>query len=84
MSTPMPKHHDPYRPPSQVREREKEETEPASAKGTMRGAPAILKQSVEPTTELQAAMMDTPFEEPPDSAPFEDPKQDIFGIGYGV
>ncbi len=88
MSTPMPKSQDPFRgqPQSQEASRtnlEREEREPASAKGTMRGAPAILRKGAEPAAELLSAI-ETPFEEPAESTPFEEPKVDEFGTGIGI
>ena len=86
LSTPMPQHHDPFRQHPQPRPKEKEEKEPPSARGTIRGVPAMLPQEVEPTAELQAALMETPFEEPPivEPTPFEEPRVDEFGTGHGV
>ena len=64
MSTPMPKHFDPFQKPPQAKEvQEKSELESPSARGTIKGVPTMLKQEVEPTAELLAAI-DTPFEEP--------------------
>ena len=91
MSTPMPKSHDPFRGQAQSQAasradlKEKEEREPSSAKGTIRGAPAIARKEAEPATELQSAI-ETPFGEPAESEspPFEEPKVDEFGTGFGV
>ncbi|KAI0763816.1 hypothetical protein BD413DRAFT_580328 [Trametes elegans] len=79
MATPLPKHHDPFK------KAEKGETEPAPAKGTVNGPPAELPQEAEQGTraDIQEAL-ETPFEEPPEPTPFEEPKVDEFGTGQGV
>ncbi|KAI1796618.1 hypothetical protein LXA43DRAFT_566809 [Ganoderma leucocontextum] len=94
VSTPMPKHYDPFRPkqPPQMAEKTRaqegrdsmeNEREPPSARGTLRGPPVGLKED----TELAAGMneaLETPFEEPKDTTLFEEPKVDEFGTGSGV
>ena len=62
---------------------ERAEMEPPSAKGTIRGIPVPLKQEREQAEKLKDAI-DTPFEDPQDATPFEEPKVDEFGTGHGV
>ncbi|PIL24996.1 hypothetical protein GSI_12884 [Ganoderma sinense ZZ0214-1] len=97
MSTPMPRHHNPFRqtPPSQVaegtREQEGNEKErerdglPPSARGTIKGPPIGLKEESELRAGLNEAL-ENPFEEPKDTdtTPFEEPRVDEFGTGHGV
>lgn len=91
LSTPMPKHHDPFRQPPPPKEgpkpEESEVQEPTLARGTNKGTPAVLSQHVEPTAELQGAI-ETSFENPPADVevptPFEEPRVDEFGTGVGV
>ena len=94
MSTPMPRHHDPFRrtPSTQVsekvtgnedKEREREK-EPTSARGTIKGAPTVLKQETELAADKLKEALDTPFEEPKEPASFEEPKVDEFGTGHGI
>ncbi|TBU60960.1 hypothetical protein BD310DRAFT_921830 [Dichomitus squalens] len=90
VSTPMPRHHDPFRKTQSgqatetVREREERERESASARGTIKGAPAALKQETEPATDELKEALETPFGEPKESSPLEEPKVDEFGTGYGI
>ncbi len=97
VSTPMPRHHDPFRqkqpPPLTERTREQEDGErererervPPSAPGTIKGPPMGLNFKEE--AELAAVLNDAlenPFEEPKDTTLFEEPKVDEFGTGHGV
>ena len=91
VSTPMPKHHNPFKSSSLEKEEEKKgekdvEKESVSARGTIRGTPEVERKNTyeKPTAaELQDAI-GTAFEEPSDTTPFEEPKIDEFGTGHGV
>ncbi|KAH9852147.1 hypothetical protein C2E23DRAFT_779749 [Lenzites betulinus] len=80
MSTPMPKSVDPFKKAA-----EKDST-PAGGTGTVKRAPPKLATETSdagPRADILEAM-DTPFEEPPEPAAFEEPKVDEFGTGIGV
>ena len=89
MSTPMPKHHDPFK----GKERGEERGDPESAslgRGTLKSAPTSSKQEVEEVSKAVCVQeaIETPFETPveddSDPTPFEEPKLDEFGTGQGV
>ncbi|EIW58731.1 uncharacterized protein TRAVEDRAFT_168464 [Trametes versicolor FP-101664 SS1] len=83
VSTPMPKSFDPFK-----KEKEgKVEQEPPSRKSTVKGVPIELAQESEVDAGRRADILEaleTPFEEPPEPTPFEEPKIDEFGTGVGV
>ncbi|KAI0675507.1 hypothetical protein C8Q78DRAFT_964006 [Trametes maxima] len=74
MSTPMPKSVDPFK------NTEKSGKNATSAQDTV-ATTGNLAQEL--GADIQAAL-DTPFEEPSESPPFEEPKVDEFGTGHGV
>ncbi|KAI0820835.1 hypothetical protein BC628DRAFT_828080 [Trametes gibbosa] len=79
MSTPMPKSFDPFKKAA-----EKDAVQVSG--GTVRGVPTRLAtetSDVVSRADIQEAL-DTPFEEPPEPTPFEEPKVDEFGTGIGV
>ncbi|OSD03080.1 hypothetical protein PYCCODRAFT_1451939 [Trametes coccinea BRFM310] len=84
MSTPMPRAHDPFRKASKPRAEPEPEAKQAEG-GTVKKAPVSLTQeaAADPSADLKDAL-ETPFEEPPEPTPFEEPRVDEFGTGHGV
>lgn len=81
MSTPMPKSFDPFKKEAKV------EQEPPSRRSTVQGVPTELAQDSKAEAGRRADILEaleTPFEEPPEPTPFEEPKIDEFGTGVGV
>ncbi|KAH9888846.1 hypothetical protein C8Q73DRAFT_708399 [Cubamyces lactineus] len=80
MSTPMPKSVDPFNKTA-----EKVDPEPSADRGAVKGASAsvAVEQGADPSADIRDAL-ETPFEEPPEPASFEEPKIDEFGTGHGV
>ncbi|KAI0331441.1 hypothetical protein GY45DRAFT_1322238 [Cubamyces sp. BRFM 1775] len=79
MSTPMPKSVDPFK------KAEDADPEPNAARGTgaAKEASVAVEEDVDPSADIRDAL-ETPFEEPPEPASFEEPKVDEFGTGHGV
>lgn len=79
----MPKSFDPFK-----KENEKKvDPEPPSRRSTVKGVPTELAQESEADAGRRADILEaleTPFEEPPEPTPFEEPKIDEFGTGVGV
>ncbi|CDO73267.1 hypothetical protein BN946_scf185008.g29 [Trametes cinnabarina] len=82
MSTPTPRIHDPFKEPTKPETGAVPVQVPQTG-GTVKRAPVALTQeaAADPSADLKDAL-ETPFEEPPEPGPFEEPKVDEFGTGF--